>query len=222
MALAIVKDNHLHFNGENYFRGGSEDVELGSYGEKKKPLTQTNHLEVQARIPAEKLKIKEVAEIEIDFEKSSKGDLLANISAAVVFKGKQNTAWEDLRSGKLKLVKFVVENEKMKDAINDSPKALERLIDYGDDARVAHQIFTVLEAEEAREFTSSKSFDISVSAGAIKVAVDGGGSSSGTTSVTLSKGMCFAYLLGKFDWDANQKKNKTRITKITDDHWSLN
>jgi hypothetical protein len=70
---AVVKDNHLSFNGKNYFRGGSEDVELGSYGEKKSPITQTNYLEVQGKIPTAKLKVKEAVEVTIDFEDIGEG-----------------------------------------------------------------------------------------------------------------------------------------------------
>jgi hypothetical protein len=42
---AVVKDNHLSFNGKNYFRGGSEDVELGSY----KLAPQARHLSPSQR-----------------------------------------------------------------------------------------------------------------------------------------------------------------------------
>src|SRR5258706_5650089 len=55
---AIVKDNHLHFNGKDYFRGGSEDVYLGAYGEKKQPITKTNYLEVQDDVPSPKIKVR--------------------------------------------------------------------------------------------------------------------------------------------------------------------
>ena len=38
MATATIKDNHLNFNGVNYFRGHAEEIELGCYGEKRTPL----------------------------------------------------------------------------------------------------------------------------------------------------------------------------------------
>jgi hypothetical protein len=222
MAKAIVKNNHLHFNGKNYFRGGSEDIKLGSYGEKKSPLTQTNYLEHQSRIPAPKLKVRDATEVDIDFTKSTKADILANINVAAVFKGSSSTGYEQLKSGQLRLVKLTLANEDVKDAANASPKVIEDLIDYGNDARIATQIWVVLEAELAKSFTASKSFEVSANAGIVKVSGSGNGSVNGSMEVLLPSGMCFAYLLGKLDWDATSKKNKTRITKVTDDQWSLN
>src|SRR3954447_2723673 len=53
-----VTDSHLTFLGKSYFRGGAPEIEMGSYGEKKTPITKTNYLEVQGKVPATKLKIK--------------------------------------------------------------------------------------------------------------------------------------------------------------------
>jgi hypothetical protein len=215
---AVVKDNHLNFNGKSYFRGGSEDIYLGAYGEKKQPLTKTNYLEVQDGIPVPKLKVREAVEVKIDFSKTSEKDFLANINVAGVFKGSSGTAYKDMKSGKLRLVKFTVDNEDMKTAANDSPKALNNLKSYGNDVRIASQVFIVMDAEIARTFTSASSYEVSLSAGLIKVSVAGGGGSSGTTTVSVSAGSCFAYGLVKLDWN----DNKTKITKLTDDQWSLN
>jgi hypothetical protein len=214
---AVVKDNHMSFNGKAYFRGGSEDIYLGAYGEKKTPLTKTNYLEVQDGIPAPKLKVKEAAEISIDFSKTSEKDFLANINVAVVFKGSPKTAYNDMKTGKLKLVKLVVDNEDMRDAANHSPKALNNLKSYGKDARIANQIFIVLDASMTKTFTSASSFSVTVNQGLVKVSAEGGGGASGATTVTVSEGSCFAYGLVKLDWD----KGKDRIEKITDDQWSF-
>ncbi len=215
---AVVKDNHLSFNGKNYFRGGSEDIYLGAYGEKKTPLTQTNYLEVQDGIPAPKLKVKEAVEVKIDFDKTSKTEFLANINVSVVFKASPKTAYEDMVNHKLKLVKLVVDNEDMKYAANHSPKALDNLKSYGNDARIANQIFVVMDAEMTKTFTSAKSFNVTLSQGLVKVTAEGSSTTSGATTVTVSEGSCFAYGLVKLDWD----KGKDQIEKITDDQWSLN
>ncbi len=222
MADAIVKDNHLHFLGKNYFRGGAEGVQLWSYGEKHSPLTQTNYLEVQGRLQVQKPKIRKAAVVTIDFDRTTEKNLLANINVSLVFKGGSKSAYEDLKTGKLKLVKFEVANEEIISAANASPEALERLIDYGNDARIVDEIFVVMEARLANSFASSNSFDISLSVGAIKITAEFGAGANGNASITLSKGMTFAYGMLKLDWDANQKKNKTRITKVTDDQWGPN
>ena len=219
---AVVKDNHLSFNGKNYFRGGAEDVELGSYGEKKSPITQANYLEVQGKIPTAKLKVKEAVEVSIDFDKTSEKEFLANINVAGVFKGSAETAYQDMKSQKLKLVKLQVNNKDIKDAANQSPKVIDDLIQYGKDARIAHQVFIVMEAESAKSFAASTSFDVSVNAGILKVTGEGRVGSSGQTTVTVSKWSIFAYGMVKLDWDANRAKNKTAIVKVTDDQWGLN
>jgi hypothetical protein len=219
MATAVVKDNHLKFNGKNYFRVGSEDVGLGSYGEKKSPLTQGNYLEVQDHIPTPKLKVKEAVEVEIDFSESTERDILANINVAGVFQGSAGTAYADLKSRRLKLVKLRIDNEDIKDAINQSPKVIEDLIEYGNDARIAHQVFIILEDTLARTVTTGTSFSVAVDAGKVKLTVTGGTGSSSTATITLSENMTFAYGLVKLDWDAQQKKNMTKATKATDDQW---
>ena len=47
MPNVVVKENHLTFGGVAYFRGHAEDVEIGSIGEKRTPLTKQNYLEVK-------------------------------------------------------------------------------------------------------------------------------------------------------------------------------
>ena len=55
MANVAVKENHLTFGGVSYFRGHAEEVEIGSIGEKRTPLTKQNYLEVKDRIPVPKI-----------------------------------------------------------------------------------------------------------------------------------------------------------------------
>lgn len=216
---AVIKENHLKFNGKDYFRVGSEEVALGSFGLKKAPLTQGNYLEVQDHLPTPKLKVRNVVEVDIDFSQTTERDILANINVAGVFGGSAGTAYSDLRSGKLKLSKVWIENEDLKQAANDSPKAIANLIDYGNDARIASQIFVVLEDSVAEKVTQGSAFSLSLDAGQVKLTVTGGSGSSSTTTITLSESMTFAYGLVKLDWDAQLKKNKTKITSLTDDQW---
>lgn len=221
MADIKVTDSHLTFLGKSYFRGGATEVEIGSYGEKKTPITKINYVEVQGKVPAPKLKIKECVTVESDYTGTTEADLLANINVVGVFKGSSNTSLKDLKEGKLKLIQLAVDNEDLESATNASPKVIQNLIDYGDDARIVDTLFVVVEASIAKNFEADKSLSLSANAGVVKVSADGGVSGSGSTSITLSKGSAFAYGLVKIQWDATQKKNKTRIVKLTDDQWSL-
>jgi hypothetical protein len=221
MAEILVKENHLHFGGRNYFRVGAESVKIMSYGEKRSPLTKGNYLDVYSQIPIGKSKIKNVTVLDDKFAQTTEKNLFANIRVPLVFNGKEKTALKDLLEGRLKLAKLEVSVEDLEAAANDSPKAIDKLIDFGDDARIVGALFVVMEAEMAESFDSSTSIETSVVVEGIKITTGFTGSSSGKHSFTISDGSCFAYGMRKLKWDANQKKNKTRIVDTEDDYWGL-
>lgn len=216
---AVIKDNHMKYNGKGYFRAGAESVELGSYGEKKVPLTKPNYLEVQSHIPFERLKVREAVIVEIDFKQSSEKDFKIGLNASAAA-GNVDTAYKRLDKGELKLVKFEVELVDMKNAVNDSPVHRENLDSYGNNARISHQVFVVLEASIATKVTSATSLSASAKDGKLTVTAKAKVVSEKDTEVTLSKGTTFAYLLCKIDWD--RKNGKKVVEKLTDDQFSLN
>jgi hypothetical protein len=73
----------------------------------------------------------------------------------------------------------------------------------------------------ATKFDNNVTADLSVGEGALQATVNGSHSKSGETTVKISAGTTFAYLLLKLDWDAKQKKNKTKIDDTYDDQWSF-
>ena len=219
MANVVVKDNHLTFGGVAYFRGNAEEIEIGSYGEKRTPLTKMNYLEKKGAI-ASKINVVTSTVVDIDFSKTSKSAFNTKISA--VMKGVNadfsgDAVFEGLKSGKLKLVKFSALNNDIKAAANSSPAVLEDLRSYGRDARIAHQVFVVMEATLATKFDNDVSGNLSAEKGKLKVTVGGSHSSSGQTTIIISPGTGFAYLLLKIDWE----KHKTKIKDLDDDQWSL-
>jgi len=214
---AVVKDNYIRYNGIRYFKANSEALTLGCYGEKKEPVTKANYLEVQSHIPFEKLKVKTAVIVDIDFKQTSEKDFKANVVASSVG-GNVNTAYDRLDKGELKLVKFEVELVAMKNAVNDSPRALNNLESYGNDARICHQVFVVLEATTATEIASSTTLGVTVTNGSLVVTGKGKAGSTKDTTVTLSTGSVYAYLLCKIDWEKNGKK----VEKLTDDQHGLN
>lgn len=224
MANVSVHENHLTFGGLSYFRGNAEEVEIGSIGEKRTPLTKQNYLEVKDRIPVPKIDVAKATVAEIDFTKTSKSAFNTVVSAlikGVPVKFNGDATFDKLRSGELKLVKLSVETNAMKNAANKAPRALKDLIEWGNDARIAHEVFVVMEASMANQFDNNVAVDLSAGVKGLEAKVGGSGSGSGTTSVVLSRGTCFAYLLAKIDWDAKQKKNQTRIVDLDDDQWSF-
>ncbi len=224
MANVVVKENHLTFGGVAYFRGHAEEVQIGSIGEKRTPLTKQNYLEVKDQIPVDNIPVTRSTVAEIDFTQTSQSafDLVVSaIVKGVPVKFSGDATFDKLRSGELKLVKFSVANNDMEKAANKSPQKLQDLIEWGNDARIAHQVFIVMEASLANQFDNNVAVDLSVGAKGLEAQVGGSGSTSGSTKVQISKGTCFAYLLVKIDWDATQKKNQTKIVDLDDDQWSF-
>ncbi len=218
MGKVNVKTNHLTFGSVNYFRAGADRVTLGAYGEKKSPVFQGNYLEVQYCLPDKKLdgKISKATIAEIDTARSNRGEVEADVQGLKVVNTGARITYGGFTGNKLKLVHLVIPAGPIKDAANDSPRALDRLRSYGADARIAHEIFVVMQASTAKAFTASASFDVEAYTGAGIVVAGRGAAGTGTiTRVTLSAGTTYAYLLVKLKW----KRGKTEIEKCTDDQW---
>jgi len=212
-----ITDSHMVFEGMRSFRGGASQVLLGDSGRKREPILSVNYLEVQGRVPLPKMKIRKCAIIESDYAGVSEADLLANIDVAGVFKGSSKTALKDLREGRIKLAQFAIDDEDLRAAANAAPNVIQRLIEYGNDARLVDMVFTVLDASTAEEFGSSESVSLSLDAGVVNLSVDGKVSGSAGVSTSLSPKQTFAYGLAKLDWD----DKKTKIVLLKKDQWGL-
>jgi hypothetical protein len=229
MPNVVLKDNHLTFGGKAYFRCNADDVYApGCIGEKRTPWLKENYLEVKDLIPVNKIDVIRSSVIGLDTSNLSTGDVGANIKAIVPVGGVPvpatlgvDDAFKKLKSSEIKLVKFSVMNNDMMKAANNSPDKIQSLINWGDDARIAIEVFVAMDATLATKFANDAS--VTLSAGVdkvVKATVGAGGSGSGGTTVQMTN-MGFAYLLAKIDWDAHEKKNQTRIVDLDDDQWSL-
>ena len=222
MSEVVVKNNHLKFNGVNYFRGHAEEVSIMAYGDKKAPLTGANRLEVKDKILVPQIAAEQVTRVQIDFSRTSRTAFNRKVSAVVygaTIETDGNVVFEQLKSGQLELVKFSVPINRVIEAANSSPTAIQDLIRYGQGARIAHQVFVVMSATLATQFSNSGAVDISVTYDDIEVTAGFEHKSTGQTTVTLSPGTTFAYLLTKIKWDARRKKKKTRIVDLRTDQW---
>lgn len=230
MAAVKVGEAHLKYNGISYYRGHAEEVILRSIGEKRTPITQQNYLEVKDSLPAGKVSGVKSTVVEIDTETTSQNDFAAELSVIIPVSGlpvpvklSPEAAFKQIKSNQLKLVKFSIEATDVVKAINESPAKRNLLIDWGDDARVAHQVFVVMDAKTSTAFDNNAAVELSVGVDGIFSATVGASSSKqGTTTVNFAPGSTFAYLLAKIDWDATQKKNITKATDVDDDQWGVN
>lgn len=221
MANVAIKDNHLTYNGVKYFRGHAEMVELGSIGEKRSPITSQNYLEVKDRIPAGKINdygTVKTSLVEINFTETTSASITATVQAViggVPIGLAPSIAWTKLSNYELKMVKFSVLTNEMKAAANHSPQKLESLADWGNDARIAHQIWVVMDAKYAVAYNRSGSATLSVAGGVLQASVSN--DTSGAYTVKIPAGTTFAYLLAKIDWN----RGKTQIDDLDDDQWSF-
>jgi len=220
MAIDIeVRDNHLHFDGINLFRGNANNVQLGSVGGKKTPSTQENYLQVEANIPVKKLKVNKVTVITLNGARISGADVSASVDVPRLGTLSASAVATKLKEETLKLVKIDVLPRDVVDAANDSPKVLDALIQSGREGRIAHQVITVMEAATAETVRRGGTFSIEPGDGGPSLKVRAG--STEIATVEISSGATFAYLLLKPKWDANQQKNWKKIEDWEDDQWSL-
>ncbi|HSG67747.1 MAG TPA: hypothetical protein VK994_03505, partial [Bacteroidales bacterium] len=190
MSNVVVKENHLTFGGVAYFRAHAEEVEIGCIGEKRKPLFKQNYLEVKDHLLIPEGKIIKATEAEIDFTNTSQKAF--RLKAAAIIDGVPvslggDAVFNRLRAGELKLVKFSVTNNDLKDIANASPEELESLRFWNKKARLAHQVFIVVEAKLADEFTRNVNVGLGVGVNGLEAKLDGGFAASGSTIVSISK-----------------------------------
>jgi hypothetical protein len=218
---AKIRDNHFHLNGVNYFRGHADAVQFGDVGEKKTPSTQENYLAVQESVPRNKLKIERATQIDIHALALASSDIGASIAVPGLGSLGASTLARQLEDQTLSLVKLETLPKDIVAAANDSPDVIAELIRVGNAGRLVHQVFVILEMKTALNFTRSTRFDVSGTVKSWTIAGTGGSGSASRTVVSITPGTTFAYLLLKPKWNANLKKNWTRIDDWEDDQWSL-
>ncbi len=224
MSNVVIKENHLTYGGKAYFRGGADDIILGAIGEKRAPLFKQNYLEVKDHLPAVNLTGVRSTAIEIDASTLSKTDFPLHLSAIVPVGGVPVPTKVDgevvctkLRSFDLKLVKFSILPHDLVKAVSQSPQKRQALLDWGKDARIAHEVFLVMAAEVATKFDRDVTVSLSAGVdGVMQATVGGSGAASGSLTVKFAPGVCFAYLLAKPEWDVRQ------MIDANDDQWSFN
>lgn len=223
MALDLkIRNNHLHHNGFNYFRGHAEEVLLGDVGEKCTPATQTNYLAVQGHVVRKQLKIHTASRIDLEGLAVASGDV--GVSIQVPGRGglTAGAVAGGLATGELSLLKLSVPPKDVVALANDNPKhALNPLKQAGARGRIVHQVYVVLEAKLAAVFGGAARFEIEAEGAGLELQATGGLAGSGGVRATISPGSTFAYALLDPVWDANLQKNWKRIVDWKDDQWSL-
>jgi hypothetical protein len=216
-----IKDSYFKYGGVKYFRGKSENVQLGSYGEKKTPAGKPNYLAIEKNIKTQHLdsaKVKVAGPFNIDWSKQSKKHVEAT-GGLKFFKNSGGTAaltHKKAKQAKLKLMKFFIHEGAMKTTLNkQADGARSYLKKEGKDGRVVTEVWVVMEAKLANSISNAGSVSASSGNNGIKIKARG----ETTETITLAPGTTFAYLMHKVKkWN----KGKKKITDMEDDQKGLN
>lgn len=215
-----VKKNAFQFSGVRYFRNKAENVRLGTYGDKKTPLTQGNYLADQGHItPANlsKVNVGISGPYSIDWGKYSRTEVEAGGKTMYVDAAgaKAELTHSVAKSANLKLVKFHLAEGALKRLLNQHANgARTYLAKEGNSGRVVSEVWVVMDGKLASEVTTGGSVSASAAAGGIKIDIKIGSSTTTTKSVTLPPNTTFAYLMHKVKkWN----KGKTKVEDLEDD-----
>ena len=203
-----ISDSKFVYSGKSYFRGGCEDVNLVSFGEKKTPIGKANYLYVAGTVTPQnlgKVKVTVSGPYAIEWEKFSDSDVNVGIKYLTAAGGQASFSRSTAKSANLVLMKLSLGSIALKNLLNRHANvARNHLKEEGNDARIVSDCWIVLEGSLASRITTGGSVSVSAPLGASGFTLDVGGSTSSTTSsrVQIPENTCFAYLLAKVKkWD---------------------
>jgi hypothetical protein len=203
-----ITDSKFVYSGKSYFRGGCEDINLVSFGEKKTPLGKAPYLYVSGTVTAQKLgkvKVDVSGPYAIEWEKFSDSDVNVGIKYLTVAGGQVGFSRNAAASANLVLMKLSLVSTPLETLLNKyADVARNFLKEEGNDGRIVSDMWVVMEAQLASKVTTGGSVSVSAPLGTSGFTLEVGGSTSSTTStkVQIPEKTCFAYLLAKVKkWD---------------------
>jgi hypothetical protein len=219
--VKITKKALVIDGGQRFFRGKATDVALGSYGEKKTPITAPNYLAIEKTIPGAtlaKVPVKITGPIAVDWSKVSKTEIEGGVNYLQKGGGKASLTVDSAKSAKLVLVKFSIAEGDLKDLLNNHANdARQAMKDEGKDARIVSEVYVAMEAELASTVTTGGSGSANGTVNGLEIEVKASGSNTTTTKVVLPPDTTFAYLLHRVKkWDGK------RVKDMEDDQSGIN
>lgn len=215
--------NYFEYNNIKYFRRNAHAVRLGSYGEKKDPITEAGYLDQAGAIKPVHLngKVKCKSNIAIDLSGTTKtefeGTGTVKVAGATVGAG---TTYEKVKNEieKFKLVYFEVELTAMENVLNNGAGvALNYLADEGGDGRLVVGAWILMDHVKASSYSTGTVVTASVSKDGNSLVLTGSSSTSGTQTITIDDST-FAYKLAKVqDWG----KGKDSVNKLEADYGGM-
>ncbi|MBX3604670.1 MAG: hypothetical protein KF788_05345 [Piscinibacter sp.] len=223
---AVISDNKVNLEGFAYFVGKASSISPGAWGDKKTPIGpgKLNYLDVWDVLPAPKLaQVKmTTTPLEVEFKDQKGLNLMAALSVPGLASGKVGLKMSDFSSGKVKLIKVSPVGEKeLIRQINDSPKVLDKLIEFGGSARVVKDVLICVEAVLYSRFVASGASNGAVMIDGVMVRADRELGMDRSSEVRVGPGTVLAYSLAEPKWDATRDKNKSEVLDLRDDQQGL-
>lgn len=219
MSEVNITSSSFKYGTISYFRGKAENVEMGSFGEKKAPFGGAAYLSVQNKVKSEYLngRVRFATRCQIDWSRQSQTAVDANDISyfGLDVKGAISGSYSKAKSASLDLVKFAIDEGPLKTMLNnDADGARNFLRDEGSDGRIVPEIWVVMDAKLAEHFQTATSISVAGTVNGVSADITASGGSQGSQTITISKGSTFAYLLFRVKtWNAA----KTRIEDLEDD-----
>ena len=211
-ADATVREDHVHFEGVDYFRGHAAAVQLGDIGERRNPAGSHSHLAVQARLPRDRLLIERVTRIDLQGVTVRGSDIAVDIIVPDIGSLGASTVARLIQDRTLCLVRLEAAPCALIDASNECTGPLEVLGRAGKAGRLVHQVLVLVETATARDLTQATRWSLSgTNEGCVLMGTDTDGRRS---VVPLAPGATFAYLLLRPAWRGK------RIADAECDLWS--
>lgn len=222
-----ISDSKFVYNGKSYFRGGSEDVNFLSFGEKKTPVNRPNYLNVDGTVRpknTKKVKINLTGPYEIQWEKFSDSEVNVGIKYLTLAGGTVGFSRKAAKNANLKLMKLTIGESQLEKLLNDHANIARRsLEEEGKDGRIASGVWIVVEAQLASTISQggSVSANVPIGTSGFSLEVGASGSSTTTTKIDVPTNTTFAYLLHKVKkWE--KKKGVKYVKDLEDDMQGLN
>ena len=217
--LVTISDKRVRLEGRDYFVGRAGSVSLGAWGNKESSATagQPSYLDVCDALPAPKLsqvRFSSVS-IKVEFADLHGIHLMAALSVPGLASGKVGLRATDFSTGKVSLVKVSPNGDKhLVDAINASPKVLDKLIEFGRSARVVKDLLIVVESTLYCRFCASAASGDGVIDDAAMLHADPAPGLARHSGIQIAPGVAFAYGLYVPKWDA---RGGVHVVSLRDD-----
>ena len=218
---ASLYENCINVEGSGYFVRNASTTPFGACGEKKNSIMpgEAPYLDVFRVIPAPKLAEMKLATalLDVTFADAKGINLLAQIEIPGL-SGQVGVKVSDINESRVILLKVspAGDNELIKQ-LNASPQIFDKLIEYGDRARVVASVLIAVKGTFYHSFDASAKSNGAVMIDGLLVKAEREADWEKASKIQVEN-MVIGYSLAEPQWNAHQDKNKTEIVDLRPDY----